>query len=357
MLIEPTSPKAGNGTDKSQTRKGGDYPDNPVLVEHWRGGNVESQNRGAWALVRSDGELIEGHGGFLEPVFARSSTKALQALPLIESGAADKFGFTSRELALAVASHYGEPCHTEVVNALLKRLGLSTADLKCGIHRPTDPEANRELWARKEEPSVLHNNCSGKHAAFLALAQQMGQEVGTYIEDGSRSQAAVKRTVFDLCGSDTAQFSVGIDGCSAPTFRMPLQDLALAFARFANPEVLEEPRRKACERLAEAVALHPNLIGGSKNQICSAISRVTGGRLFPKIGAEAVYVIGERGGGRALALKMDDGGKRGMHPMVLSLLRRFSLASSQEIDALSQWAAGPARNYAGLEVGRTKVIE
>lgn len=357
MLIEPNSPAPKRSGQDALDPSEGEYPDNPVLVRCSRGGRVESVHRGAWALVAPDGTLIDSRGQISAPIFARSSTKALQALPLIETGAADQLGFSTEELALALASHYGEVSHTRVVAALLQRLELDESALLCGAHRPMDHDAAFELRRDGHKPSTLHNNCSGKHAGFLALAKHLGDPVESYIDPKSRTQQLVREAVLQMSDCEDFDPAFAFDGCSAPTFRMPLEKLALAFARFANPDSLGPRRALACERLADAVARFPELIGGSKKQICTAIARATGGRLFPKIGAEAVYVIGDRGGDRALAIKMDDGTKRGLHAVILNLLRRFDLASAAELDRLAEWAPGPVHNYAGLEVGRTEVTE
>jgi L-asparaginase II len=354
MLIDPQSSRPS--ADDRPEGTANDYPENPILVRVLRGERVESVHRGAWALVDVEGGLLEGRGATDFPIFARSSTKALQALPLIESGAADQLCFTTEELALALASHFGEDCHTRVVAGLLGRLGLGPQDLRCGSHRPLSHDVSFDLRRQGHEPSTLHNNCSGKHAGFLALAQYLGEPTASYIDPESRSQRLIRETVLDMTGCSEEELSIAVDGCSAPTFRLSLERLARGFARFANPHGLEPDRRAACERLAEAAAAHPELIGSTRNQICSAIARVTQGRLFPKIGAEAVYVIGERGGDRALAIKMDDGNKRGLHALILHLLRRFSLANEQELAELSTWDAGPLKNYAGLEVGRMEVL-
>lgn len=333
------------------------FPDNPVLVRSWRGGRVESVHRGSWVLMDANGEVIDGAGDFGFPIYARSSTKALQALPLVESGAADALEISAPELAMALASHRGEAIHTRVVGALLERMGMGPDDLRCGVHLPWESSVRHELRSTGAEPSTLHNNCSGKHAGFLALGKHLGEDRASYIDPNSRAQQLVRQTVMEMTGVQPAELTTAIDGCSAPTFRLPLKNLALGFANFANPAGLDAKRRDACERLADAVAANPDLIGGSRNQICSAIARATGGRLFPKFGADAVYILGERGGDRALAIKMDDGQARWLHSLTLHLLRRFGLAKENELKALAAWSAGPELNYAGIVVGRTEVVE
>jgi L-asparaginase II len=332
------------------------YPQNPVLVEIWRGEAVESQHRGAWVLCDSSGTAIDGVGSWRVPVFTRSSVKSLQALPLLETGAAERFAYTDAEVALALSSHNGEPCHTEPVAALLDRLGLSVEDLQCGAQVPGDPDTRNRLRAGGKQPSALHNNCSCKHAGFLALALHLDVPVADYLRPDSAGQRQIQQAVAEVCGVAEHDMYVAVDGCSAPTFRMPLSSLATAFARVTNPSGLPQQRRAACERMTRAVADHPHLIAGHHQRICTDIARVTHGRLFPKIGGESVYAIGVRGADRALAIKIDDGGPRGLHALIVDLLRRFGFATGEECAALERWEEKRLKNWAGLEVGHTRVV-
>jgi L-asparaginase II len=333
-----------------------DYPENPVLVRSWRGGSVESQHRGSWIVADSWGRILEGAGAWDKPVFVRSSVKSLQALPLLETGAAERFRFSDPEVALALASHDAEPCHTEVVAGVLERLSLSVGDLKCGPQPPGDAETRAKLRADGLRPTGLHNNCSGKHAGFLALARHLGVDPAEYIDASSPGQVLVRDAVREMSGALEGELTTAIDGCSAPTFRMPLRGLAVAFARMANPENLPGKRRDACERMLRSVASHPVLIAGSRGRLCTEIARTSGGRLFPKIGGDAVYGIGVRGADRGLAVKMDDGSNRGLHALVVALLRRFGFADGNELAALSEFEHRSIRNWAGLETGRTEVL-
>jgi L-asparaginase II len=328
---------------------------NPVLVRVVRGGAVESQHRGAFAVCDPDGSVAAAAGDVHTPVFARSSIKALQALPLVESGAADHFGFTPEELALAISSHDAEAQHTERVAALLGRLQLSVDDLRCGPQPPTDAEARRRLAERRERPSALHNNCSGKHTGFLALARHLSADPRHYLDPDAPVQEAVRRAVGEVCGLAPAALEHAIDGCSAPTFRLPLAALARAFARLAAPDSLPAPRGAAARRLLDAAAMHPALVAGEHKRLDTALLRATGGRLFPKIGAEAVYVIAARDRGQGLALKVDDGGWRGLFPLVVGLCRELGWLDRAEVEQLAEYAPGPYRNWAGLEVGHIDV--
>ncbi len=335
------------------------YPDNPILVRIWRGDAVESVHRGAWVLVDVAGRIEAGEGAFRHPVYARSTLKPLQALPLVESGAADRFGFGEPELALSVASHNAESVHVETVERMLRRAGLDSSALRCGAEPPADPEARACLRASGGEPAAVHNNCSGKHAGFLTLARHLGEPIERYLDPTSRVQLHVRRAVGEMCGVEPDAIRTALDGCSAPTFRLPLAALAHAFAKLTNPELVQDlgaERIAACRRLTSAAGHHPVLLAGRHQRIDTDILRVAGGRLFPKVGAEAVYLVGEKGGGRALALKMDDGDKRGMHRCLVALLGRFGMASEAELCALGAWNDEVLRNRAGLEVGREEVV-
>lgn len=333
------------------------FPENPILVHVERAGVVESVHRASWCVVDVDGKRLGGGGTPEHPYFVRSSIKSIQALPLVESGAAERFGFSECELALALASHNGEACHTETVAGTLARLGFSVADLRCGAHPPGDPRVRFELRASGAEPSALHNNCSGKHAGFLALAKHLGVPPERYLDPTTEGQVLVRKALSDLSGLDAAELVPGIDGCSAPTYRLPLTALARAFARITNPDGLEPSRAQALRRLTDAAARYPIHIAGSHRRLDTALLSATGGRLFPKIGAEGIHAIGVRGGERALAIKVDDGGLRALSALVVALLEHLEwLESDEERAALAPWRAGVLKNYAGLEVGRVQVL-
>lgn len=331
-------------------------PDNPVLARRTRGGFVESQHRGAWVVVDSLGAILDGDGAKREQIFARSSTKSIQALPLIESGAADHFGLTDVELALAISSHNAEHGHTQVVTSLLARLGLHVGDLQCGPASPGDPSARRALFSSGESPTALFHNCSGKHTGMLALALHMGVLPVDYLNPTSASQLSVLQAMQELCDLGPHDFEIAIDGCSAPTFRLALNKLATGIARVSNPEDLKPHRAAACRRLTASAAAHPDMIAGSHKRLCTDLARVTHGRLFPKVGAEAVYVVGDCGGDRALALKVDDGSIAAMNQIVVEYLFRLGFLSRNEFDELEAWHDPRLFNTAGLEVGIREVL-
>ena len=201
----------------------------------------------------------------------------------------------------------------------------------------------------------MHNNCSGKHAGFLALCTHLGQDTATYLDPAGESQSLVRGALGEVTDSDQ-ELLPAVDGCSAPTYRLPLSALALGFSRVTNPHGLRPERAAACRRITSAVAAHPVLVAGSHGRLCTDLARVTKGRLFPKIGAEAVYAVGEVGGDRALAVKIDDGQLRGMHALVLALLERFGFLRPDELESLASWRDPVLRNWAGLEVGRIETV-
>ncbi|MAB79887.1 MAG: asparaginase [Planctomycetes bacterium] len=338
-----------------ESRSARPYPENPVLCRIHRAGCVESVHRGAWCLTDAAGAVIAGQGEFQAPFFARSSVKSLQVLPLFETGALRRFGLDDEEVALAVASHSGEPCHTRTVRRTLDRLALSVDHLQCGVHPPNDPETRRALTLEGCDPNPLHNNCSGKHAGFLALGLHLGVVAENYLDPASAGQCLVRSAIEEMCGLPGESLSPSIDGCSAPTYRLPLNALAMAFARVANPEGLAQERREALQRITRVAARHPELIGGTVKRIDTDLLRASGGRLFAKIGAEAIHAIGIVGGDRGLAVKIDDGRVRGLHAVVIGLLEGLKLATPDELKHLERWSDPTLRNHAGQEVGRVEL--
>ncbi len=344
-LSESSGPRDGS-------RGEGSFPDAPVLASVWRGGEIESVHRGSWCLVDSGGHVVEQAGAIEHPFFTRSAVKCLQVLPLFESGAAERFRVTDEEVALAVSSHNAEDCHVRTAAGLLGRIGLAEADLGCGPQPPGDVTSRLALAERGHSPGRIHNNCSGKHAGFLALTKHLGADPARYLDFESESQVMVRAAVAEMCGVAPESLGRAVDGCSAPTFRMPLRAVAAAFARYTTPDGLAPERRAAAERVVESVRRHPVLLAGRSKRLCTALVEASGGALFPKIGAEAVYTIGVPGRDLGLAVKVDDGGLRGLHAVVVGLLRRFDLIDDSAARSLERYAQRTLRNWDGVEIGR-----
>lgn len=332
------------------------YPDQPVLVRAHRGAYVESVHRGSWVLVDGSGAVVAGAGDYQAPIFTRSAIKCLQALPLIESGAAERFGLDSEALALAISSHNGEEVHVRVAESMLAGAGYSAQDLLCGPQVPGDPAARTQWLETGAKANPLYNNCSGKHAGFLTLTRHLGVDPQRYLDPEATTQRAVRAAVAETTGLAEADLQFAIDGCSAPTWRFPLLGLATAFARVATAGRMSAERDGACAALTAAAAEHPGLVAGEHRRLCTALLRASHGKLFPKIGAEGVYAVSLRGSDRAIACKIDDGGDRALHALVIHLCARFGFLEEAELASLAAFRGDPLRNRAGLEVGRLEVL-
>jgi L-asparaginase II len=332
------------------------------LVEVRRGDITESWHRGHVIAVEPDGNVVAYLG---EPqttiTFLRSSAKPFQALPLLTSGAADRFGFTDREVALACASHNGEPIHTELAASMLEKIGLGPEALKCGIHEPYSAEAARELRERGEAPNVLHNNCSGKHAGMLALALHLGAPTETYYKAEHPVQLAIGKTIAQFADMPVEDLAVAVDGCAVPVFGMTVKSMGLAYARLISPPAsFDEAMRHACERIVRVMSAYPELIGGSSDRLDTEIMRAAPGRLISKVGAEGVYTAGimpcetwPRGLG--LALKIEDGDDRRARPtVVVESLRQLGVLKDESLDAVSHYAFFPVLNRPGDVVGEIR---
>ena len=287
-----------------------------ILVEVHRGPFNESQHRGHAVVWDAGGDIVAAWGDPEKTILPRSSSKMLQALPLVESGAADHFGLTEAQLAFACASHQGAHIHTDMVDAWLASLGLSEADLRCGPQEPNDIEARNGLVCAHCPPDQRHNNCSGKHSGFLTLNKHLGGR-SEYIEVDHPVQQAALAAFEELTQQTSAGF--GIDGCSAPNFASTLSGLARAMASYASAKEAGSSREKAMHRLTRAMASHPELVAG-EGRACTNLMRAMDGRVAVKTGAEAVFVaiIPEKKLG--MALKIEDGTTRAAEAMITQLL-------------------------------------
>jgi L-asparaginase II len=319
--------------------------ENPIVVEVTRGGRLESAHRGAGAVIDADGALVFAFGDVGRPVFPRSAVKAMQALPLIESGAADRFGLTPQELALACASHSGEPAHVAGAAGILAKTGLSEDALACGAHWPLDAKSAREAGA----PTPLHNNCSGKHAGFLCVACAMGTPTEGYETPGHAVQREVKAALEDVCGEKLDEARRGLDGCSIPTYAISLRGLAHGFARMATGRGLAPQRAAAARRLMAAISAHPFLVAGT-GRFATRAMELLAGRAVTKTGAEGVFCAALPELGLGLAVKADDGATRAAEAMIASLISRF-MKTPQGFAAL---ARPKLVNWRGAEVGEIR---
>ncbi len=309
---------------------------------------MESTHRGAIAVAGPDGGLLFVIGDVLRPIYPRSAIKLLQAIPLIQSGAAEAFGFGDAELALAGASHNGEPRHVEIARRMLARAGLATDDLECGAHTPLGEEAARELLVARGQPNSLDNNCSGKHAGMLAAARHGKLATSGYVRPDHPVQVRVRRLIEELTGEALGEDRCGIDGCSVPNWAMPLASLASAFARLASGTGVSAEHADAAYKLMAAAMTEPFLVAGT-GRFCTRVMQAAPGRVFAKVGAEGVYCAALPSEGIAIALKIDDGARRGAEIALAATLLTLMPGEAAAIAPLSDEAI---RNVAGLETGR-----
>ena len=323
---------------------------NPVLVEVTRGDLVESVHRGSIAIAEADGAIAFALGDVETPVYPRSSLKPIQALPLLESGAAEAFGLSDEDVALACASHSGEPMHTTRVAAWLERIGCTVDDLACGAHPVRYEPVWEAMVKRGEAPTRIHNNCSGKHTGFLTVARHWDIATAGYEKHNHPVQRAVAKALGDLSGIG-GELPWGVDGCAAPNFALPLSGFARALAKLAAPAGLAAPRAKAAHRIVHAMTAHPELVSGT-GRACAVLMRAGKGRAAVKTGAEGFFaaMIPELGFG--IALKIDDGAGRASETTMAAILDRFGLLGNDK--AAHDMIRAPVTNTRNVVVGERR---
>jgi L-asparaginase II len=331
------------------------------LVEVRRGGITESRHRGHIVVVEPPANIVRHLGAPETVTFLRSSAKPFQAMPLLVSGAADRFGFTDEEVALACASHNGEPIHTKLAASMLEKIGLGPEALKCGIHEPYSVEVAGKLRLHGEAPNVLHNNCSGKHVGMLTVAKHLGAPIENYHTAENPVQQAIADTMSRFSDVAVDDMAVGIDGCAVPVFGITVKAMALAYARLISPpENFDKPTRDACERIVRVMSTYPELIGGTSDRLDTELMRAAPGLLVSKVGAEGVYTAGikpseEWPNGLGLALKIEDGDdKRARPTVVIETLRQLGVLQDESLEAVARYAFFPVLNRPGEVVGEIR---
>lgn len=319
------------------------------MLEVWRGGLLECSHLGHAVICDAKGVVV-AWGNPQAVIFPRSSAKMLQALPLLETGAAAARGLTDAHLALACASHQGAQVHVDMSGRWIAGLGLRESDLRCGAHEPYDSTERDRLIRAEERPCQLHNNCSGKHSGFLTVTQHLkaGPE---YVEIDHPLQKAIQAATEEVTGETIAGW--GVDGCSAPNFAMSVGGLARAMAQFAIAREGHGARESAMHRLTRAMGAHPELVAG-EGRACTELMRAMQGRVALKGGAEGVYIAIVPEKGLGIALKIVDGGARGAEAAIAALLARNGVLDAVHPAAVRRMAP-VMRNWRGLETGFLKL--
>jgi L-asparaginase II len=321
-------------------------------VRVWRAEEIESVHQVHAALAGADGALLARTGDPRRRAFLRSTAKPIQLLPLVEEGVADRFGFSPSELAVMAASHNAEPFHVEAVRSILAKAGLEPEWLKCSPHEPFHEPSAEALRRAGTQPTALHNNCSGKHAGMLAVSRALGWPLDTYCDPDHPLQRRILARLAELAGVPEAALGIGVDGCGAPTFALPVAAMATAFARLALADAERgDDRARAIGVVIDAMTAHPEYVAGS-GRLCTDLMARLGERIVVKTGAEGVYAAVLRGMGRGLALKVADGAKRALDPALLALLEGLEALEGATRGSLECYARPAVMNRAGVAVGR-----
>jgi L-asparaginase II len=340
---------------------------NPILAEALRGSIVESFHRGAYAVVDANGAVHSSAGDIERPVFPRSAVKVLQALPLVESGAAERLGLSDEELALACASHGGEEHHVRTAASMLAKAGVDVHALECGTHWPYYDGAIKAMAARGEQPTALNNNCSGKHAGFVCLGCHLAGDgkgerelrgfLSGYVQPGHAVMQEVTGALQAATGYGLSHTARGVDGCSIPTFAVPLRHLAHAFARVATGVGLSDEHARAARRLRQAVARAPVMVAGSGRFDTRVMERL-GERVFCKVGAEGVYCAALPERGLGVALKMDDGNNaRAAEVVMAAVIEALVQLDDAEAGFVRGFSDVTLHNWNGIAVGGLRAAE
>lgn len=323
---------------------------NPVLINVTRSGVIESAHRGAVCVMDSEGEVVLAAGDINRPILPRSAIKPLQAIPFIETGAADVWKCSAEEIALSCASHNADPIHLRTAQDWLHRLGIDETMLACGPHLPLGHMSAVRMEAGGEAPTRLHNNCSGKHLAMIATALHMKEPLDGYQHPGHPVQQRVCQTLSEMTGIDLSGATATVDGCTAPCWGIPLSAIARGYARFADTRGQPIPRQSAVRRLKVAIAIHRDLVAGA-DRFDTALMTRKNQALIVKTGAEGVYAAALPHFGLGVALKIDDGATRASEVAVAAVLRYLELLDDTDWAALRPYVDPPIRSTAGDIVG------
>ena len=327
-----------------------------ILVHVTRGTIMESCHRGDAVVVNTRGDILASVGDPHKVTYIRSAGKPLQTLNVFLSGAAERFSFTDAEIAIMCASHYGEDFHRNTIDGILEKLNLPLEALHCGSTWSIKAEYAREQAAAHVVLKPSNNDCSGKHSGMLAACLLRGYPLDNYTEENHPVQQDILHCVADICGLDGDRIVIGIDGCSVPVHGLPLYNMALGYARLANPKGLQPQVEAACNRIFKAMNNSPEMVAGTDG-FCTELLRHTHGKLVGKLGAEGVYCIGVKGRDMGLAVKIEDGNySRALNPAVMRCLEDLDVLSAEELSRLDSFRQSESINGVGMVVGHIKPV-
>jgi L-asparaginase II len=324
----------------------------PILV--YRGEYLESSHDVHIAVVNNEGKLLYSYGNPDRLTFPRSSMKPFQAVPLIETGAAEHFRYTPAELSLSCASHSGEQFHREAVLHILERIGLTEEALQCGTHIPRDIESYKQLLRDGKDLTPVFSNCSGKHSGMLATAAYMNEDVSSYREIYHPLQQRILEAIEEICSFPKEEIKLSVDGCGVPVHQLPLSHAALGFARLAKPnETLAPKRAAALGTIRNAMMQHPEMVGGT-DRFDTDLMKIYDGRVVAKAGAEAVQCIGLVEEGIGIAIKVEDGAPRATSVAAMEVLKQLGIGDQQIFEVLKDYVIAPVLNARNDTIGIIK---
>lgn len=324
---------------------------NPVLVESWRGKTLESFHRGAICVVDKDKNVVFSAGNIHQICFPRSALKLFQHIPLIESGAFKHFGFNLTELAIMCGSHNGENLHQETVQGILQKIGLSENNLKCGPQMPSLKEDAQQLIQQKGSPKAIMNNCSGKHAGFLALSVFLKTDIRDYWKPEHPVQQRIKKVVAEMHETDEHSMDVALDGCSAPIFSLSVYQQAVGYMRLTGADVhLDSARQEACRLIMEAVTRFPYMIGG-KNRYCTDMMQAYGNQIAGKTGADGIYSMAIPHLKLGATIKIDDGKMNPQYLVAQHLIDFLKIEALNSNSNLDRYRKEGQKNFNGFITG------
>lgn len=327
---------------------------NPVLAEVTRGSIVESFHTGALVAVDAEGAVRFALGDIERPVFPRSAYKPIQTLALIESGAADAYGLSDSDIALASASHNGEAIHHDRVVSWLHALDLDDSALACGVASPMEPALRVTFHRQQLTPDRAYHNCSGKHSGMLTLCRHAGHDLNDYQHYEHPSQQHWMSIIGSVCGIDAGRCTWAYDGCGLPALAFPLKALAQGFARLVTPATFEASRATAAERIVKSCTAHPAMVAGT-GRACTEVMQCFGGDVLVKTGAEGVFAGGIPQLGLGFALKIDDGSQRGSEVALGAVLDALGVLDDTRQQALARVLNPEVKNSRNQQVGEIRV--
>lgn len=325
----------------------------PIKV--YRGEYLESTHEMHVAVVNTDGELLYSYGDPERLTFPRSSMKPFQAVPVLETGAADAFNFTEADISLICASHSGEPRHRERVMSIIDRVHLEEKNLQCGTHIPRDLDSYKALIRAGGELTPVYSNCSGKHSGMLTTVVHMKEDVKSYREISHPHQQRILQAIEDICQYPKEKIEIGVDGCGVPVHRLPLKNTALGYARLANPFKWEESEHAhTLQRISQAMMKHPEMVGG-EHRFDTDVMRAFGGKVVAKAGAEGVQCLGVADAGLGIIVKIEDGNARAVSAVAMEVLKHLGIGNDAIYKQLDSYVNTPVLNTRDDKIGRIDV--